>query len=65
MFETKKNQLVNPGLVSGVKFNNVKLTDEQKTGIQFLWDCYDNNTGGILAHDTGLGKVRLLLFIDK
>lgn len=55
--------VVNPGLVSGVKFNNEKLTDDQKSGIQFLWDCYDDNTGGILAHDTGLGKVRLLLFI--
>lgn len=47
--------VVNPKLVLGT--NDLPLTVEQKDGIQFLWDCYENNTGGILAHDMGLGKV--------
>lgn len=50
--------VVHPGLVSGAKFNDVKLSDEQINGIQFLWDCYERNNGGILAHDPGMGKVR-------
>lgn len=54
--------VVDPELVLGK--NGMPLTVDQKEGIQFLWDCYDKRSGGILAHDMGLGKVRkLLLYI--
>jgi len=44
--------------VKGRNLNQTKeLTSEQKEGVQFLWNCYENGNGGILAHDMGLGKV--------
>lgn len=50
--------VVNPELVSGR--NGMKLSEDQREGIQFLWDCYEKQRGGILAHDMGLGKVRMI-----
>lgn len=49
--------VVSSDLVQGR--NGLKLSEDQKSGIQFLWDRYDKQTGGILAHDMGMGKVRI------
>lgn len=47
--------VVHPELV---KQYEMELSNEQKEGIQFLWDRYVEGQGGILAHEMGLGKVR-------
>lgn len=40
------------------------LFDYQKTGVQWLWELYSQNTGGIVGDEMGLGKtIQIIAFL--
>jgi SNF2 family DNA or RNA helicase len=52
--------VVHPKLVTGRQNKtDEKLTDKQVKGLRFLWKKFHDGLGCILAHEMGLGKVRL------
>lgn len=49
--------IVHPVLVKGKAPNAFELTEVQKEGVRFGFDCFKKNDGCIFAHEMGLGKV--------
>jgi SNF2 family DNA or RNA helicase len=45
---------------------NKFLKPYQRTGVQFMYDLYKQNRGGILGDDMGLGKtVQVISFVSR